>query len=209
MSKNNQKRANSKFKISRRLGVSLWGSAKDPFNSKNFPPGEHGPTGSKKPSDYGTQLRAKQQLKGYYGNIQEKQFRKIYQEAVRRKGDTGENLIGLLESRLDAVVYRSNLVPTVFAARQFVNHKHVMVNGRVVNIPSYRLKVGDVVQVRDRSRNLAIVLESVQRKERTDPDYLTIDYPNQKVIFARIPKLGDVPYPVQMEPHLVVEFYSR
>lgn len=203
------KRRNRKYGISRRLGVSLWGRAKDPVNSRNFAPGQHGATGSRKRTDYGVQLMAKQKLKRYYGDITEKQFRKTYQEASRRKGDTGENLIGLLESRLDAIVYRSNFVSTVFAARQFVNHGHVLVDGKRVNIGSYRVKPGQVVQIREKSRQLTIVIEATQSKERSVPEYLELNPADMSVKYSRMPNLGDVPYPVVMEPNLVVEFYSR
>lgn len=204
------KRNDSKFKISRRLGVSLWGSAKDPFAKRGYAPGQHG-VGQKrkKTSDYGTQLREKQKLKGYYGNITERQFRRIYQEANRRKGDTSENLIGLLESRLDAIVYRMGLVPTVFAARQFVSHGHVRVNGKKANIPSYTVSEGDVIEVREKSRQLPIVLETVANPERTVPDYIEFDKDALKGKFLRAPKLAEVPYPVVMEPNFVIEFYSR
>jgi small subunit ribosomal protein S4 len=160
-------------------------------------------------SDFGLQLRAKQKLKGYYGDLTEKQFRKIYAEAERRRGDTGEMLIGLLERRLDALVYRAKLVPTIFAARQFVNHGHVLVNGRRVNIPSYTVKEGDVIEVKEKSKQLALVLEAAQSAERDTPDYLEVDHGKMKVTFLRVPSLSDVPYPVQMEPNLVVEFYAK
>ncbi|PWC53583.1 30S ribosomal protein S4 [Azospirillum sp. TSO22-1] len=202
------KRQESKYKIDRRLGVNLWGRSKSPLNRREYGPGQHGQR-RKKPSDYGLQLMAKQKLKGYYGNIGEKQFRKIYQEAVRRKGDTGENLIGLLERRLDAVVYRMKFVPTPFAARQFINHGHILVNGKRVNIPSYRVKDGDVIEVKNKSKQLALVLEAVASGERDIPEYLTVDTGALKGSFLRAPQLADVPYPVQMEPNLVVEFYSR
>ena len=202
------KRAESKYKINRRLGVNLWGRAKSPIAKREYGPGQHGQRRKQKPTDFGVQLMAKQKLKGYYGNIGEKQFRKYYEEAVRRKGDTSENLIGLLESRLDAVVYRSKFVPTPFAARQFVNHGHVQVNGKRVNIASYRVKPGDVVQVRERSRNMALVLEAIQSPERDIPDYVAPDG-TSKVQFTRVPTLDEVPYPVRMEPNLVIEFYSR
>ncbi|MBV8938930.1 MAG: 30S ribosomal protein S4 [Alphaproteobacteria bacterium] len=203
------KRATAKYKISRRLGASLWGRDKDPFNKRSYAPGQHGAAKRRKTSDYGTQLREKQKLKGYYGNIGERQFRRIYQEAARRRGDTGEILIGLLESRLDMAVYRMGLVPTVFAARQFVSHGHVMVNGRKVNIPSYTLKEGDEIEVREKSKQLATVLEIVQNPERTVPDYVELDGKTLKGKFVRMPKLADVPYPVVMEPNFVIEFYSR
>jgi len=204
------KRAQSKYKISRRLGESLWGRDKDPFNTKNYPPGQHGAAGRRKAiSDFGTQLMAKQKLKGYYGNISEKHFRKIYKEAVRRKGDTSETLIGLLEQRLDIIIFRMNFVPTVFAARQFVNHKHIKVNGKFVNIPSYRVKEGDVIEVAERSREVPMVMEAIQKQERDVPDYLESDPKTLKGKFIRVPKLADVPYPVIMEPNLVIEFYSR
>lgn len=204
------KRHAVKYKISRRIGENLWGRAKDPVNRRSYGPGQHGNAGSKKKlSDYGQQLRAKQKLKAYYGNITEKQFAKLYAEAIRRRGDTSENLIGLLESRLDAVIYRMCVVPTVFAARQFVNHGHVKVNGQRVNIGSYQVKEGDVIEVKEASKKLTMVLESIQSPERDVPDYITMDEENVKATFARMPKLSDVPYPVKMEPNLVVEFYSR
>ena len=188
------KRINAKYKIDRRLGVNLWGRAKSPFNTRNYGPGQHGQRRSK-PSDYGIQLFAKQKLKGYYGNITEKQFRRTYGEAVRLKGDTGENLIGLLESRLDAIVYRMKFVPTVFASRQFVNHGHILVNGKRVNIPSYQVNPGDVIEIRDRSKELATVLEAVQSNERDVPEYLEIDHKKMKGSYVRTPTLSDVPYP--------------
>jgi len=203
------KRSSTKYKIDRRLGENIWGRPKSPVNRREYGPGEHGQRRRGKLSDFGIQLRAKQKLKGYYGNISEKQFRRIYAEAVRVKGDTGENLIGLLECRLDAIVYRAKFVPTVFAARQFVNHGHVLVNGRRVNIPSYRCKAGDVIEVKERSRQLPTVLEATQLAERDVPDYVDADHNKMKATFTRVPQLADVPYPVMMEPNLVVEFYSR
>jgi len=202
------KRAGSKYKINRRLGVNLWGRSKSPLNRRDYGPGQHGQR-RKKPSDFGTQLMAKQKLKGYYGNIGERQFRRLYEEASRRRGDTGERLIELLERRLDAVVYRMKFVQTVFAARQFVNHGHVRVNGKRVNIGSYLVKDGDTIEVKDKSRLLAFVLEAVKSTERDVPDYLQVDHDKMKGTFVRAPKLADVPYPVSMEPNLVVEFYSR
>ena len=203
------KRSNVKYKISRRLGESLWGRAKDPVNRRSYGPGQHGQGRKGKLSDFGTQLRAKQKLKGYYGNISEKQFRKIYAEAVRQKGDTSENLVGLLERRLDAVVYRMCVVPTVFAARQFINHGHIKVNGKRVKIPSYRLKDGDVIEVREKSRQVPMVIEALQSPERDLPDYIQMDVAKFQATFLRTPAFTDIPYPVQMEPNLVVEFYSR
>jgi len=203
------KRISSKYKIDRRLGENIWGRPKSPVNRREYGPGEHGQRRKGKPSDFGVQLRAKQKLKGYYGNISEKQFRRIYGEAVRQKGDTSENLIGLLESRLDAIVYRAKFVSTVFAARQFVNHGHVKVNGQRVNIPSYRCKPGDVVEIRDRSKQLALVLEAAQLVERDVPEYVDADHSKMTATYVRKPAFSDVPYPVQMEPNLVVEFYSR
>jgi small subunit ribosomal protein S4 len=202
------KRAGSKYKINRRLGVNLWGRSKSPLNRRDYGPGQHGQR-RKKPSDFGTQLMSKQKLKGYYGNIGERQFRRLYEEASRRRGDTGERLIELLERRLDAVVYRMKFVPTVFAARQFVNHGHVRVNGKRVNIGSYLVKDGDTIEIKDKSKLLALVLEAVKSTERDVPDYLQVDHDKMKGTFVRAPKLADVPYPVSMEPNLVVEFYSR
>lgn len=202
------KRIRSKYKINRRLGENLWGRPKSPVNTREYGPGQHGQR-RKKPSDFGMQLMAKQKLKGYYGNISEKQFRRYYDEATRRRGDTSENLIGLLERRLDAVIYRLKFVPTVFAARQFVNHGHIFVNGKKVNIPSYQIREGDVIEVKQQSRELPLVLLAVESAERDVPDYMEVDYKKMKGSFIRTPKLADVPYPVQMEPNLVIEFYSR
>lgn len=199
----------AKYKISRRLGAGLWGNAKDPFNRRNYRPGQHGPTGMRKqPSDFGIQLAAKQKLKGYYA-MQEKQFRSLYHEALRLKGDAGENLIGLLERRLSMVVYRLNLAPTIFAARQLISHKHILVNGKVLNISSYQVKPGDVIEVKQSSQQVALVLESVQKLEREIPDYMEFDAKKFQGKLTRIPKFADVPYPTIMEPSLVIEFYSR
>lgn len=203
------KRHTQKHKIDRRLGENIWGRPKSPVNARAYGPGQHGQRRKSKLSDFGLQLRAKQKLKGYYGSITEKSFRRLYGEATRLKGDTGENLIGLLESRLDAIVYRAKFVVTVFAARQFVNHGHVTVNGKKVNIPSYQCKEGDVVEIKDKSKQLAIVLEANQLAERDIPDYVDADHTKMTAKYVRIPALADVPYPVQMEPNLVVEFYSR
>lgn len=203
------KRHSAKYKIDRRLGENIWGRPKSPVNRREYGPGQHGQRRKGKMTDYGQQLRAKQKLKGYYGDLSEKQFRKIYEEANRRKGDTNENLIGLLESRLDAVVYRCKFVPTPFAARQFVNHGHVLVNGRRVNIPSYRCRPGDVIEVKEKSKQLALVLEAAQSAERDVPDYVEVDHNKMTGKYVRVPALADVPYAVQMEPNLVVEFYSR
>ena len=203
------KRTSAKYKIDRRMGENIWGRPKSPVNRKEYGPGQHGQRRKGKMSDFGLQLRAKQKLKGYYGDLTEKQFKRIYVEAARVKGDTGENLIGLLERRLDAVVYRAKFVPTVFAARQFVNHGHVLVNGKPVNIGSYRVREGDVVEVRQRSKQLAIVLEATQLPERDVPDYLEVDHNKMTATLARTPGLADVPYAVQMEPHLVIEYYAK
>jgi len=203
------KRASAKYKLDRRMGQNIWGRPKSPVNKREYGPGQHGQRRKGKLSDFGTQLKAKQKLKGYYGNISEKQFRAVYAEASRMKGDTSENLIGLLERRLDALVYRAKFVATPFAARQFVSHGHVKVNGRRVTVPSYRLKAGDLVEVRDKSRELAFVLEATQLPERDVPDYIEADHKKMTARLARVPGLSDVPYPVQMEPNLVVEFYSR
>ncbi len=202
------KRENSKYKINRRLGVNLWGRPKSPYNNREYGPGQHGQK-RKKPSDFGLQLNAKQRLKGYYGNISERQMRRYYTEAMRRRGDTGENLIELLERRLDAVIYRMKFVVTPFAARQLVNHGHVKVNGRRVNIASYQVKDGAEIELTNKAKEMAVVLEAVQNTERDVPDYITADHKNMKGSFVRAPKLADVPYPAQMEPSLVVEFYSR
>ena len=202
------KRVQAKYKIDRRLGVNLWGRAKSPFNVRNYGPGEHGKNKTK-PSDYCLQLHAKQMLKGYYGNIGERQFRKIFQESARLRGDTSENLIGLLERRLDAVVYRMKFAPTVFAARQLVSHGHIAVNGKRVNIPSVFVKTGDEISVIGNMKDNVNVQSAVESSERDVPDYLSVDVKNCKGVFVRTPRFEDVPYPVSIEPNLVVEFYSR
>ncbi len=203
------KRHSQKYKIDRRMGENLWGRPKSPVNIRDYPPGQHGQGRRSKLSDFGIQLRAKQKLKGYYGNITEKQFKRIYNDADRMKGDTSENLIGMLERRLDAIVYRAKFVQTVFASRQFVNHGHVMVNGQRVNIPSYRCKVGDVIEIREKSRDNGTVVDAQQSAERDIPEYIEVDEKKKSAKFLRVPELAEVPYPVHMEPNLVVEFYSR
>jgi small subunit ribosomal protein S4 len=203
------KRHEAKYKIDRRMGQNVWGRPKSPVNHREYGPGQHGQRRKGKLSDYGVQLRAKQKLRGYYGNISEKQFRGIYQEARRLKGDTGEHMIALLERRLDAVIYRAKFVPTVFAARQIINHGHIKVNGRRVNIPSFKVKVGDEIEVKDASKQMALVLEATGLAERDVPDYIEVNHTKLTAKLARVPHMSEVPYPVQMEPHLVVEFYSR
>ena len=203
------KRTSAKYKIDRRMGENIWGRPKSPVNRREYGPGQHGQRRKGKLSDFGLQLRAKQKLKGHYGDLTEKQFRRIFGEAERVKGDTGENLIGLLERRLDTVVYRAKFVATMFAARQFVNHGHVLVNGKRVNIPSCRVKEGDIVEVRERSRQIAVLIEATQLAERDVPDYIDADYSKMKATFVRTPGLGDVPFAVQMEPNLVIEYYAQ
>jgi small subunit ribosomal protein S4 len=203
------KRLSAKHKLDRRMGENIWGRPKSPVNRREYGPGQHGQRRKGKLSDFGVQLRAKQKLKGYYANISERQFRKIYEEAVRERGDSGAILIGLLERRLDALIYRAKFVPTVFSARQFVSHGHVTVNGKRVTIPSYRVKVGDAVALKEKAKGLAITLEASQSTERDVPDYLEVDHGKMSAKMLRVPGLAEVPYPVQMEPHLVIEFYSR
>ena len=203
------KRTAAKYKIDRRMGENIWGRPKSPVNRREYGPGQHGQRRKGKLSDFGLQLRAKQKLKGYYGDMTEKQFRRIFAEAERIKGDTGENLIGLLERRLDAVVYRAKFVSSIFAARQFVNHGHLLVNGHRVNIPSYRVKEGDVIEVRDRSKQMVALLEAVQLAERDVPEYVTVDHSKMTATLVRTPGLSDVPYPVIMEPNLVIEYYAQ
>jgi small subunit ribosomal protein S4 len=203
------KRHEAKYKIDRRMGQNVWGRPKSPINHREYGPGQHGQRRKGKLSDYGVQLRAKQKWRGYYGNISERQFRGIYAEARRSKGDTGAHMVGLLERRLDALIYRAKFVPTVFAARQFISHGHISVNGKRVTIPSYRVKVGDAVEVREKAKQLALVLEATGLAERDVPDYIEVDHSKLVAKLTRVPTLTEVPYPVQMEPHLVVEFYSR
>jgi small subunit ribosomal protein S4 len=191
------------------MGQNIWGRPKSPVNKREYGPGQHGQRRKGKLSDYGVQLRAKQKLKGYYANMSERQFRGIYEEARRVKGDTGATMIGLLERRLDTVIYRAKFVPTVFTARQFISHGHVLVNGRRVTVSSFRVKVGDLVEVKEKSRQLALVIEATQLAERDVPDYIEVDHSKMSAKMARVPAFSDVPYAVQMEPHLVVEFYSR
>jgi len=203
------KRISSKHKIDRRLKINLWGRPKSPFNTRAYGPGQHGQSRQGKPSDYGIQLQAKQKLKGYYGNINERQFRNIYKKAAMQKGDTGENLIGLLERRLDAVVYRARFSTTIFSARQLINHGHVKVNGKKVNIASYVVTEEDTIEIRDKSKQLAFIDIALANKERETPEYILMDEKNKKVTFVRVPKFEEVPYPVIMEPNLVIEYYSR
>ncbi|MGD9803949.1 MAG: 30S ribosomal protein S4 [Hyphomicrobiaceae bacterium] len=203
------KRIRAKHKIDRRLGENIWGRSKSPLNRRASRPGQHGERRAGKVSDFGQQLKAKQKLKGYYGNITERQFNRVYKEAARLKGSTSELLIGLLERRLDAVVYRAKFVPTVFAARQLVSHGHIVVNGRRVDVPSFRCRPGDVIEVKEASRQMPLVLEAVKSPERDVPDYIEAEHTKMSAKFIRVPALADVPYPVQMEPNLVVEFYSR
>jgi small subunit ribosomal protein S4 len=203
------KRLKSKHKVDRRLKVNLWGRPKSPFNSRAYPPGQHGQGRKGKPTDYGIQLQAKQKLKAYYGNINERQFRNIYRKALSKRGDTTENLIALLESRLDTVIYRGKFAPTVFAARQLINHGHIRVNKKKVNISSYLVKESDVIEVREKSKKLNIIDGSLQSKERDVPEYIKLDDKNKSVKLVRLPKFAEVPYPVIMEPSLVIEYYSR
>ncbi len=203
------KRHEAKYKLDRRMGENIWGRPKSPVNRREYGPGQHGQRRKGKLSDYGVQLKAKQKLRGYYANISERQFRGIYQEARRLKGDSGAHMIGLLERRLDAVVYRAKFVPTMYAARQFINHGHIKVNGKHVNISSYRLKVGDVIEVKEKSREMALVIEAQALAERDIPDYIEADGSKFTAKLTRVPVITDVPYPVRMEPHLVVEYYSR
>jgi len=202
------KRLQSKHKIDRRLSVNLWARPKSPLNNRDYRPGQHGQRRTK-PSDYGVQLLAKQRLRGYYGNIGERQFRRYYQEAMRRKGDNGENLIQLLECRLDAIVYRMKFAATVFASRQLINHGHILVNGKKVNIASYQVKEGDAIEVRGKAKQMATVMAAAELTERDVPEYMHVDHKEMKGTFVRMPKMDEVPYPVQMEPNLVIEYYSR
>ena len=203
------KRLNSKHKIDRRLKVNLWGRPKSPFNKRAYPPGQHGQSKNAKLSDYGTQLQAKQKLKSYYGNINERQFRNIYRKALAKKGDTTENLVALLESRLDTVIYRAKFATTVFSARQMINHGHIRVNKKKVNISSYLVKDTDLIEVREKSKKLTFIDGALQSKEREVPEYIQLDDKNKTAKLVRIPKFSEVPYPVIMEPNLVIEYYSR
>ena len=203
------KRLTSKHKVDRRLKVNLWGRPKSPFNTRNYPPGQHGKTRRGKTSDYGTQLQAKQKMKFYYGNMNERQFRNVYRKARNKKGNTTENLIGFLERRLDIIIYRAKFATTVFSARQLINHGHIRVNGRKVNIPSYLINEKDTIEVRDKSKEMTMIVGSLVNKEREIPDYIQLDEKNKKVKLIRVPKFSEVPYPTIMEPNLVIEYYSR
>jgi len=202
------KRSSAKYKLDRRMGENVFGRPKSPVNKREYGPGQHGQRRKGKVSDFGLQLRAKQKLKGYYGDVTEKQFKKAYFDASRMKGDTGQNLIGLMERRLDAVVYRAKFAPTIWAARQLVNHGHIRVNGKKLNIASAKVNIGDVIELGPKAQEMALVLEAQSLAERDIPDYLAPDGA-AKVTFNRVPALDEVPYPVRMEPNLVVEFYSR
>ena len=203
------KRLASKHKVDRRLKVNLWGRPKSPFNSRNYPPGQHGKAKKGKLSDYGTQLEAKQKMKFYYGNMNERQFRNVYRKAIQKKGNTTENLVGFLESRLDTVAYRAKFATTVFSARQLINHGHIKVNGKKVNIPSYLVKAEDTIEIKDKSKDIVTIVGALVSKEREVPDYIQMDEKNKKATLTRIPKFSEVPYPVIMEPNLVIEYYSR
>ena len=203
------KRLTSKHKVDRRLKVNLWGRPKSPFNSRNYPPGQHGKSKRGRPSDYGIQLEAKQKMKFYYGNMNERQFRNIYLKAIQKKGNTSENLVGFLESRLDTIIYRAKFATTVFASRQLINHGHIVVNGKKVNIPSYSVKTKDVIEVKNKSKDMAFIAGSLVNKEREVPDYIQMDEKNKKAKLIRIPKFSEIPYPAMMEPNLVIEYYSR
>ena len=203
------KRRKSKHKVDRRLKVNLWGRPKSPFNSRNYPPGQHGKSKRGNASDYGTQLEAKQKMKFYYGNMNERQFRNVYRKAIQKKGNTSENLVGFLERRLDTIIYRAKFAATVFSARQLINHGHIKVNGKKVNIPSYLVKTEDMIEVRDKSKEMTVIKGSLVSKERDVPDYIQMDEKNKKAKFIRIPKFSEIPYPTIMEPNLVIEYYSR
>jgi len=203
------KRLASKHKVDRRLKVNLWGRPKSPFNSRNYKPGQHGKSRKGKISDYGMQLEAKQKLKFYYGNMNERQFRNTYRKALKKKGNTSENLIGLLERRLDTVIYRAKFSTTVFSARQLINHGHIRVNGRKMNIPSYLVNEDDAIDIKDKSKKLLVISGAIVNKEREVPDYIVMDEKNIKAKFIRVPKFSEVPYPTIMEPNLVIEYYSR
>jgi len=203
------KRLASKHKVDRRLKVNLWGRPKSPFNSRNYPPGQHGKAKKGKLSDYGTQLEAKQKMKFYYGNMNERQFRNVYRKAIQKKGNTTENLVGFLERRLDTVAYRAKFATTVFSARQLINHGHIKVNGKKVNIPSYLVKAEDTIEIKDKSKDIVTIVGALMNKEREVPDYIQVDEKNKKATLTRIPKFSEVPYPVIMEPNLVIEYYSR
>ena len=203
------KRLASKHKVDRRLKVNLWGRPKSPFNTRNYPPGQHGKARKGRPSDYGTQLEAKQKMKFYYGNMNERQFRNVYRKAIQKRGNTTENLVGFLERRLDTVIYRAKFATTVFSARQLINHGHIKVNGKKVNIPSYLVKAEDTIEIKNKSKDIVTIVGALMNKEREVPDYIQVDAKNKKATLIRIPKFSEVPYPVIMEPNLVIEYYSR
>ena len=203
------KRLNSKHKVDRRLKVNLWGRPKSPFNTRAYPPGQHGQSKSSKPSDYGIQLQAKQKLKSYYGNMNERQFRNVYLKAIKKRGNTSENLVGILERRLDTIIYRAKFAITVFAARQLINHNHVKVNGKKVNIGSYLVKPEDTIEIKDKSKDMTIIAASISTKERDVPEYIQMDEKNKKAKLIRVPKFSEIPFPTMMEPNLVIEYYSR
>ncbi len=203
------KRLASKHKVDRRLKVNLWGRPKSPFNSRNYPPGQHGKAKRGKVSDYGTQLEAKQKMKFYYGNMNERQFRNAYRKAIQKRGNTTENLVGYLERRLDTVIYRAKFAVTVFSARQLINHGHIKVNGKKVNIPSYLVRPEDTIEIKDKSKDITAISGALVSKERDVPEYIQMDEKNKKAKLIRVPKFSEIPYPTIMEPNLVIEYYSR
>ncbi|MDD2840283.1 MAG: 30S ribosomal protein S4 [Rickettsiales bacterium] len=201
------KRINAKKKISRSLGVNLWGRANDTFVKRNYRPGQHG-TAPKRDTNHSIHLRAKQKVRKYY-DIKESQFRTIFDNAKRLKGNTEEIFAGLLESRLASIVYRANFAPTVYAARQLVNHKHILVNGKPINIASYQVKVGDVISLSEGAKKITLINEALEHMERDIPTYLELNANEKTVKFLNKPAFSDIPYPFDAEFNMIVEFYSR
>lgn len=190
----------------RRVGQPLCGSPKCPALKRPYPPGQHGKDGRRRVSEYGKQILEKQKLKFIYG-VQERQLRRYLEMARKARGRTGERLLQLLESRLDNIVYRLGFAASLPAARQLVSHGHIEVNGKKVDIPSYIVEVGDVVAVREKSRNLDPVVQSIESRAGNVPDYLSLDAEARRGVLLRVPSKEEIPVPV--DDNLIIEFYAR
>jgi len=195
-----------KTKIARKFSDPIYGPDKY-FEKKNFPPGQHGANKRRrKTSEYGIQLKEKQKAKYTYG-VLERQFAKLFDKALRKKGVTGEVLLQLLESRLDNVVYRLGIAPTRNGARQLVSHKHITVNGKVSNIPSLLLKAGDIVGVREKSKSLEVVINSLETVQYSKSSWLEWDQDLLTGKFLNVPEREDIPENIKEQ--LIVELYSK
>ncbi len=194
-----------KSKIARKFGEPIFGPDKV-LAKKNYPPGQHGNTRRRKTSEYGIQLREKQRAKYTYG-VLEKQFRLTFEKAARSRGITGEVLLQLLESRLDNVVYRLGIAPTRAAARQLVSHKHITVDGKVVNIPSYTIKAGQIIGIREKSKSLEVISNALTGFNHSKYPWLEWESSSLNGKFLHIPERDDIPENIKEQ--LIVELYSK